>query len=441
MSLVDLPRTRVLIVSALILPTLLAGCSPAENRAAAQNTPPAIPVSVSAVETKSVPLQMTANGAVQSYSTVAITSEVDGRIAQVHFTEGQEVRKGDLLFTLDRRTFEAAVQQADAALERDRAQRDQALAAVAQSEAAARQAEANLARDTAQLENARAEERRYSGLINEGAISREQYDQIHTAAVAAEATIKADQAAVANAQAAIRAARATVGTSEGAMAADRAAIENARIQLGYTEIRAPIDGRTGNVLVHAGNTVKAREQATPLVLINQIHPIYVSFALPEQSLPEVREYERAGSVKVNALIPGEESRPETGKLTFINNTVDPTTGTIQLKATFPNPANRLWPGQFLNVVLTLAVEPNAIVVPSQAIQTGQQGAFVFVVKPDQTVESRPVVVERTLGPDTVVRQGVQAGEQVVTQGQIRLVPGAKVQIRPAAATVPSGPAA
>jgi membrane fusion protein, multidrug efflux system len=430
---------RALMIPLLFLLPALAGCSPGENRADAKSTPPnpAIPVSVSPVATKPIPLEVSANGSVQSYSTVSITSEVDGRIAEVHFTEGQEVRRGDLLFALDRRPFEAALQQAQATLERDTAQRDQAVAAVAQSEAAAKQAEANLARDMAQLENARAEERRYAGLMNEGAVSREQYDQMQTAARAADATIKADQAAVANAEAAIRAARAAVGTSQGAMAADRAAIENARIQLGYTEIRAPLDGRTGNLLVHAGNTVKAREQGTPLVMINQIHPIYVSFAVPEQSLAQIREYQGGGSLTVQALVPGQETRPEAGKLTFINNTVDPTTGTIQLKATFPNTQSRLWPGQFLNVILTLAVTPNAVVVPSQAIQTGQQGSFVFVVKPDQTVESRPVAVERTLGNETVVRAGVEPGEQVVTQGQIRLVSGAKVQVRPAG---PSGPA-
>ncbi len=450
MNLVGLSRTMLLCLRALAAPAALlvlvfAGCSPGENRADAKSPPPnpAIPVSVSRAASKPVPIQITANGSVQSYSTVSVTSEVDGRIAEVHFTEGQEVHRGDLLFTLDRRPFEAALQQAQATLERDTAQRGQAVAAVSQSEAAVNQAQANLARDMAQLETARAEERRYAGLINEGAVSREQYDQIHTAALAAEATIKADQAAVTNAEAAIRAARATVGTSEGAMAADRAAIENARIQLGYTEIRAPIDGRTGNLLVHAGNTVKAREQGTPLVMINQIHPIYVSFAVPEQSLADIREHQRGAGLNVEALIPGQENRPETGKLSFVNNTVDPATGTIQLKATFPNPQARLWPGQFLNVVLTLAVDPNAIVIPAQAIQTGQQGAFVFVVKADQTVDSRPVVIDRTIGTETVIRKGIVPGEQVVTQGQIRLVPGAKVQVRPAASsadTVPVTPA-
>ena len=423
---------------AFLLP--LAGCSGGGDRAAAQIPPPPIPVSVSPAVTKAVPVQVTANGNVQSYSTVSITSEVDGRIAEVHFTEGQEIRTGALLFTLDRRPFEAALQQAQAALERDTAQRDQAIAAVAQSDASAKQAEANLVRDTAQLENARAEERRYASLLDDGAVSRELFDQIHTAALAAEATIQADQAAVKNAEAAIRAAQANVSTSQGAMAVDRAAIENARIQLGYTEIRAPIDGQTGNLLVHVGNTVKAREQVNPLVFINQIHPIYVSFAVPEQTLPQIREYQRANPLTVEALVPGQETRPEPGKLTFINNTVDPTTGTIQLKATFSNLQNRLWPGQFLDVVLTLTVEPNAIVVPSPAIQTGQQGSFVFVVKPDRTVESRAVVVERTTGNETVIRNGLRPGEQVVTQGQIRLVPGAKVQIRAAATVTPTGAA-
>jgi multidrug efflux system membrane fusion protein len=413
---------------------ILFGCSgsPSE-RADAKTESPAIPVSVSPVITKSVPVQIRANGTVQAIATVTVMSQVDGQISQIHFTEGQDVKQGDLLFTLDQRPFVAALDQAEANLGRDTAQLQQAEAALAQSMAAEKQAQANLARDTAQLDYANAQARRYKELIDDGAISKDQYDQVRTSALSMEATIQADQAAVANAKAAIRAAQATTETSRAAIKADQAVVENARVQLGYTLIRSPFDGRTGNLLVHIGSAVKARDTNSPLVVINQVHPIYVSFSVPEQSLADIRKYRAEGSIKVNALIPGQEGNPVQGELAFVNNTVDPSTGTIQLKATFPNSDNRLWPGQFLNVLLTLTTEPNAVVVPSQAIQTGQQGSYVFVVNPDLTVETRPITPGLALDGETVVQKGLTPGERVVTEGQIRLVPGAKVQIKASAA--------
>lgn len=431
------PAKFLIPMGALLLGSLgiLAGCSGGPGEQADAKTPqagPAVPVTATDVITRSVPVQLRANGTVQAYSTVTVMSQVDGQVRQIHFSEGQDVRKGGLLFTLDQRPFEAALRQAEAILGRDTAQREQAEAALAQSMAAEKQAEANLARDQAQLENAKAQDRRYKGLIDDGAISKEQYDQVHTAALAMEATIQADQAAVVNARAAIRAAQATVENVKAAIQADQAALENARIRLGYTEIRAPMDGRTGNLLVHVGSAVKARDSNSPLVVINQIHPIYVSFAVPEQSLAEIRRYRAAGSIRVDALLPGEEDRPIGGELTFVNNAVDPSTGTIQLKATFPNGDNRLWPGQFLTVLLTLTTVPNAVVIPSQAIQTGQQGPYVFVVKPDLTVELRPIVPGLALDGETVAQKGLTPGERVVTEGQIRLVPGARVDIKPPA---------
>jgi multidrug efflux system membrane fusion protein len=203
--------------------------------------------------------------------------------------------------------------------------------------------------------------------------------------------------------------------------------------LGYTVIVSPFDGRTGNLLVHVGSAVKARDNNSPLVVINQIHPIYASFSVPEQSLADIRKYRAAGSIGVDALIPGQENAPARGELAFVNNTVDPSTGTIQLKASFSNSDNRLWPGQFLNVLLTLTTEPNAVVVPSQAIQTGQQGPYVFVVKPDLTAEMRSIDPGLVLDGETIVQKGLTPGERVVTEGQIRLVPGARVEIKPSAA--------
>jgi multidrug efflux system membrane fusion protein len=392
--------------------TILAGCSGDPAQRADAKTPTdqeAVPVTVSAVVTKTVPVRIPANGTVQAIASVTILSQVDGQISRIHFTEGQDVRQGDPLFTLDQRPFEAALHEAEGNLARDTAQREQA--------------QANLARDMAQYENAKVEERRYQELFQDGGVSREQYDQAHTAALALQGTIQADQAAVENFKAAIQ--------------ADQAIVENARIQLEYTTIRAPMDGRTGNLLVHVGSAVKARDTGSALVIINQVHPIYVSFSVPEQSLADIRKYRAKGSIRVDAFIPGQEGSPVRGELTFVNNTVDPSTGTIQLKATFPNSDNRLWPGQFLNVALTLATEPNTVVVPSQAIQTGQQGSYVFVVKADGTVESRAIAPGLTLDGDTVVQKGLTPGERVVTEGQIRLVPGARVDIKASTPAAPS----
>jgi multidrug efflux system membrane fusion protein len=410
----------------------LAGCSGQPGGQAQAARTEAVPVTVAPAAERPVPVQLRANGTAQAYSSVTVMSQVDGQLSRVHFTEGQDVRRGDLLFTLDQRPFEATLHQAEANLGRDLAQREQGEAALAQSTAGEKQVEANLARDMAQYENAKLEERRYQELFQDGAVSREQYDQAHTTALALQGTIQADRAAVTNAQAAIRAAQAAVENFKAAIQADQAVVENARIQLGYTEIRSPMAGRTGNLLVHAGGTVKARDQASSLVVINQIHPIYVAFSVPEQSLADIRKYRATGTIRVEALVPGQEDHPERGELTFVNNTVDPSTGTIQLKATFGNPDNRLWPGQFLDVVLTLTTIPDAVMIPSQAIQTGQQGSFVFVVKPDQTVEARPIVSGRVVDDQTVVERGLAPGEQIVIEGQIRLVPGARVEIRPAA---------
>jgi len=416
----------------------LAGCSGDSKSGQAQAArTPVVQVTASTALQKAVPVQLSANGNAQAYSTVSIMSQVDGQIARVHFTEGQDVKKGDLLFTLDQRPFEAAVRQAEGILAKDRAQLLQGQAALAQTRASEKQAEANLARDMAQLENANAEVRRYKELIDEGAISKEQYDQVRTSALAAEATVQADQAAITNAQAVIQAAEATLENAKAAIEADQAAVENARIQLDYTLIRAPMDGRTASLLLHPGSTVKARDAGSVMVVINQIHPIYVTFSVPEQYLAEIRKYRDAGTLRVEALVPGQEDQPIDGKLTFVNNTVDPTTGTIQLKADFANPDNRLWPGQFLNVLLILTTEPNAVLVPSQALQTGQQGPFLFVIKPDHTVEARPVVPGQALDNLTVIQKGVAPGETVVTDGQIRLAPGTRVEVRPATpATAP-----
>ena len=415
----------------LALVAIIAGASGCSDRsggtAKAQGPPPPVPVGVATAEQRLVPVQVAAVGNVQAIATVGVKSQVAGQITQVHFTEGREVKRGDLLFTIDQRPFEAALQQAQANVGRDTAQLHQMEAALAQRQAEIVQAQANLERDQAQWEMARTQDARYKDLVNKELVAREQYDQVRTTLAALSATVQADRAALENAKASVRAAEAQMENARAAIKAGEALVEAARLQLGYTTIRAPMEGRTGNLLVQAGNVVKNNED-NPLVVIAQVHPIYVSFAVPEYHLATIKKYRAEGTLKVEA-VPGDTKRPVTGVVTFVNNAVDATTGTIQLKATFQNSDSALWPGQFVDVGLTLTAE-NAIVVPTQAVQAGQHGPYVFVVKPDSTVESRSVKPGRRLAREVVVDQGLKAGERVVTDGQLRLMPGARVEVKP-----------
>jgi multidrug efflux system membrane fusion protein len=358
---------------------------------------------------KTVPLQIRTIGTVEAIASIEVKAQVGGEITQVAFQEGQDVQAGELLFRIDTRPYEAELQRAEANLARDIAQQ--------------KQAEANLARDILQAQNAQAEAHRRANLLRQNSVSQEEYEQARTNAAALQGTVNADRAAIENAQAAIR--------------ADQAAVEVAKIQLDYCTIRAPINGRTGSLMGHQGSIVKANDET--LVVINQLTPIYVTFPVPEQSLPEIKRYMAAGPLTVEAIIPDEAQQPEQGTLTFVDNAVDAATGTIRLKGTFRNDDKRLWPGQFVNVVLTLTTQPNAIVVPSQAVQAGQEGQYVFIVKPDLTAEFRPVVVARSMEGETLIAKGVEPGETVVTDGQVRLTPGAKVEIKSPSASAEAGP--
>jgi multidrug efflux system membrane fusion protein len=308
------------------------------------------------------------------------------------------VKKGDLLFTIDPRPFEAVVRQIEANIRKDIAQE--------------KQAQANLAKDAAQAKNAGAEAHRYEGLLEKGVVSREQYDQFRTNFDALQATVDADKAAI--------------NSAAQAISGDQANLANEKLQLSYCYIHSPIDGRTGSLMVHQGNLIKAND--VPIVIVDQVDPIRASFAIPEQQLADIKRYSDAGTLKVEAVIPGQE-QPMQGTISFLDNTVDPTTGTIKLKGTFANPQGRLWPGQFVSVVVTLTTESDALVVPSNAVQTGQAGTYVFVINEDQTVEPRTVVAGRSLDGETLIEQGLRAGEQVVTDGQLRLVPGARVEVK------------
>ncbi|MCC7498567.1 MAG: efflux RND transporter periplasmic adaptor subunit [Bryobacterales bacterium] len=354
-------------------------------------------VTVATAVSKNVPVQAQVIGAVEAYSTVSIKAQISGQILKVDFREGDFVTEGQLLFTLDPRAIEAQVQQLEANILRDQAQLGQQ--------------EANVARDKASEANAKAQLGRAAKLLKEGIVSKEQYDQYDTAAETAAAVVKADIAAVANARAQI--------------AASRAALENQQVQLSYTRIYAPVSGRTGAVATKVGNIVQAN--TTELTTINQVQPIFVTFALPEAFLGTL--HRNAGrEMPVQAVADDVDGSADSGKLTFVDNAVDTTTGTIRLKATFANSTRSLWPGQFVRVTMQLENRPNAVVVPSQAIQSGQNGTFVYRLKPDQRVEIRPVVAGERLDQEVVVESGLQAGETVVTEGTLRLVDGARVTV-------------
>jgi multidrug efflux system membrane fusion protein len=366
------PRSLAALLSIVVGGTLvLSGCSRDSNSRTIAGPRKAVPVTVGTAAQKDFPVQVRAIGTVEAFSTVTIKTLVAGEITKVAFREGQDVKRGDLLFEIDPVPFQVALQAA----------------------------EATMAKDLALKENAEKEAKRYALLIEKDLIPRQQYDQVVANLGALEATVKADAALV----------------------------EQCRVKLGYCFLRSPIDGRTGNLSVNRGNIVK--ENDTKLVVINQITPIYVTFSVPEQNLPEIRKRQADGSLAVETVLPGGKGEPIRGRLDFISNEVDKTTGTIQLKGKFANADRRLWPGQFVNVSLTLAVRSNAVLVPTQAIQTGQQGQYVFVVRPDLTAEMRSVTAGPSLGGDTVIEKGVQAGEQVVTDGQLSLVPGSPVEVK------------
>jgi multidrug efflux system membrane fusion protein len=332
----------------------------------------AVPVTTAPVVQKQMPIEISVIGTAEAFSNVSIRSQITGQLERVNFTEGDDVQQGQVLFTLDRRPLELAL----------------------------REAQANLERDSARAENAALIAKRYEDLAKRGIATREQVDTSRTDMSALNATVNADKAAV----------------------------ENATVQLDYATIKAPISGRTGALMVHEGNLVRAND-TTALVTINQIMPMSVTFAIPEARLSDLKRYMAGGSLKVTASPPNDDGSPAVGRISFVDNAVDEQTGTIRIKGTFPNADRRLWPGQFVNVVVTLTTDPKAIVVPSVAVQTGQQGTYVFIVKSDQTVEMRTVAVDRASGSETVLASGVQPGDTIVTDGHLRLVPGSRISVK------------
>lgn len=353
---------------------LLAGCAGSgaeKGKSAGKQKKNAVPITIALAERKTMPVLLQAVGNVEAYTTVAIKSQITGELQKVHFKEGGKVKKGDLLFSIDPRPYKAKLKEM----------------------------EANLAKDLAEQENARKQVNRYSAVVDKGYVSEEEFDQIKTSEV----------------------------TRAAAIAADRAAVESAQLDLAYCSIYSPIDGFAGDLKADQGNLIKANAD-TEMVTINQVCPINVSFALPERNLPAIKRYMQAGRLTVQATISGDEGSPLVGELSFIDNSVDPNTGTIMLKAAYPNGEGRLWPGQFVNVVLELTSQPDVTVIPSQALQTGQKGFYIYVVTEKGNVEYRDVVAGLRVEQEVVITQGVQPGEKVVTDGQLSLVPGAEVKI-------------
>jgi multidrug efflux system membrane fusion protein len=344
----------------------LDACSP--KKELSNNKP--VPVVVATAVKKPIPIQISTIGTVEAFQAISVRSQITGLITKVHFKEGHEVKKGDLLIELDCRSNEAAL----------------------------RQAEANLVKDRALVENAKEDLRRYTMLIEKNFVAKEEYDQRKTNLAALEATVKADEAAV----------------------------QNNLVQVHYCSIYSPIDGRTGKLKVDQGNILKAND--IEVVTINKIRPINVTFAIPEKELPRVKQYSYAKKLEVNAFLPGEEQL-EKGELTFVDNAIDKATGTITLKGTFANKEKRLLPGQFVDVTLMLTIKPDAILVPSQGVEQGQAGQYVYVIGRDSTAEMRPVTIGPVINGETVILKGIHAGDQVVTDGQMRLTPGAKITIK------------
>jgi len=407
------------------LPVFCLACSAQTEGKQKQKT--AAPVSVDTVTRKDVPIQLITIGNVEPYASVAIKSLVSGQITKTAFQEGQEVKKGDLLFVIDPRPFDAAVNQAEAILERDLSAVKQAQADRASNASRLKHAEAILTKDQVEARTARVQAERYGALAAKGNVSKDEYDQVQMKADALDAVVLADEAGIEEARAALRASEAALENTEAAVRASRASLQNARLQLEYCYIHSPLTGHTGHLHIKVGNTIKANDAV--LVEIHQVHPIYVAFSIREQDLQEVRRQLALGELKVEARIPGDAKQPEQGRLTFVDNAVDRTTGTIRLKGTFLNEANRLWPGQFVDVVVILDTERDATVVPAQAVQMGQEGPYAFIVTPELTAEYRKLTVGRSLNGEMVVTDGLAPGERVVTDGSLLLVPGAKVEIK------------
>jgi len=387
-----------------------------------------VPVTVATAQSQAVPIEIRTTGNTQAFSVINVLPQVGGQLLKVCFNQGDFVKKGDLLFQIDPRPYQAAYDQAMGNVAKDQAQIEAAQATMAKDQAQVGSYQANLTKDLALSKYSKVESTRYNTLVGQGAVSKEQSDQMFTNESSADAQVNSDRETIKNGQAVVNADKAQIDTARGTKEVDQAAARNAAISLGWCQIRSPMDGRTSTLNVYAGNVVTANSTQTPLITIAQVHPIYISFTVPEEYLTNVRRSMNNGTLKVKALIEGLRTDAVIGNASFLEYTVNTTSGTALLRATFPNTDNRLYPGQFVDVIVTIPPDGQSIVVPANAVQTTQQGNSVYVVQSDNTVNLVSVDLKRTYGDWAAIGKGISAGDQIVTDGQLSLTPGAHIKI-------------
>ena len=387
-----------------------------------------VPVNASTAGIQVVPIEVHSIGNVLAFSTVNVTPQVSGQLTKVYFTQGQMVKKGDKLFEIDPRQYKAALDQAEGNVAKDKAMIQSAQANALKDNATIGQYQANLEKDKASLAYADLEKKRYASLVSQGVVSHEQSDQYNTNAATADATIQADQKTIENAKAVVQSDKAAIETAKGTLEADQGVADNARLQLSWTTIRSPMDGRTSSLNVYQGNIVNANG-TQPLVSIVQIDPIYVTVTVPEQYLNDLRRAQHDGTLKMQAQIEGRKADFVDGTISFMENTVNTATGTILMRASFANSDGRLYPGQYVDVIVSMPPKGPSVTVPTRAIQNTQQGTSVYVIKPDMTVALTTVKVGQASGDLSAIQDGVKEGDIVVTDGQLQLGPGAKVRIQ------------
>jgi membrane fusion protein, multidrug efflux system len=449
-------RTCIFRFLPLFIMLLVLVCPASCRKENAQSRKRSVPVSAAAVSIEDVPLQLAIIGNVEAFSTVSVKAQVNGMLIKVHFKEGDFVKKGDVLFNIDDRPYQEAyekskadregfadlVREAEANYQKALAQEKQENANLNKAIAQERQARANMEKDQAQAANAAQLAKRYAYLLEKGFATQEQNDNFQTQLVASKATVKADEQAIENARAAVEAEKASIENAHASAVQSAASIETARarmhsaeaqmksaaIDLGYCTIRSPLDGRTGSLLIHEGNIIKAQDTAS-LVVINRITPVYVDFSVPERYLEEIKKYRASKRLAVKAKVQDRDVPPETGYVDFIDNAVDITTGTIRIKGTFANRKHLLWPGQFVNVTLTLTTIKNAVIVPARAVLEGQDGTYVYIVKGDKTARYVPVKTGVTNEGNTVILEGLKEGDQVITDGQLGIKEGTELELK------------
>jgi len=420
----------VLVIGCVLIyfaPTMLKGT---DTSKADKKKDRVVPVNVATAGLQTVPIEIRSIGNVLAFSTVNVTPQVSGQLTKVYFTQGQFVKKGDLLFQIDPRQYQAALTQAEGNVAKDRAMVQSAMAKLTRDKASIGQAEANLKKDRASLAYANLEKGRYAMLVDQGVVSHEQSDQYNTNAATADATIQADMKAIENARAVVQGDQADIDTAKGTLQADQGVADNARLQLSWTTIRSPMDGRTSSLNVYEGNIVNATGMPQPMVSIAQVNPIYVTVAVPEQYLNDLRRAQIDGTLKLQALIEGRKADYVNGTISFMENTVNTSTGTITMRASFPNVDSRLYPGQFVDVLISMPPKGPSVTVPTRAVQNTQQGTSVYVVKADKTVTLTQIKAGQAAGDFTAVREGINSGDIVVTDGQLQLSPGAKIKVQP-----------